>query len=139
MDDAKKKLLSAREKRIRPGLDDKILTAWNGLMLKAYVDAYRAFGEKEYLDMALKSATFINTKMKMPDNRLKRNYKNGKSSINGFLDDYAFSASAFIALYQATFDAQWLNEALQITDYALQHFYDTKAECYFILRILIRN
>ncbi|MBP9549893.1 MAG: thioredoxin domain-containing protein [Chitinophagales bacterium] len=131
VDDAKEQLLSAREKRIRPGLDDKILTAWNGLMLKAYVDAYRAFGEKEYLDMALKSATFINTKMKMQDNRLNRNYKNGKSSINGFLDDYAFSASAFTALYQATFDAQWLNEALQITDYALQHFFDTKSGMLF--------
>lgn len=129
--DAKKKLLAARANRVRPGLDDKILTSWNAMMLKAYVDAYRAFGNREYLDIALKNAAFINTKMKMQDGRLNRNYKNGRSDINGFLDDYAFTASACIALYQATFDMQWLEEAVQIAEYALLHFYDAESGMMF--------
>ncbi len=128
---AKKLLLHEREKRIRPQLDDKILTSWNALMLKAYVDAYRVFGDKKYLEIALTNARFINTKIKSADGRLYRNYKNEKASINAFLDDYAFSASAFIALYQATFDEKWLLEARQITEYALSHFYDKNSGMFY--------
>ena len=122
--DAKKILLKERAKRIRPGLDDKILTSWNALMLKAYVDAYRVFDNKKYLNIALKNAEFINTMMQSSDNRLYRNYKNGKASINAFLDDYAFTIEAFISLYQATFDEKWLKEAQALTEYAIAHFYD---------------
>ncbi|MCF8296042.1 MAG: thioredoxin domain-containing protein [Saprospiraceae bacterium] len=129
--DAKKILQEVRSKRIRPGLDDKILTSWNSLMLKAYVDAYRVFDKKEYLEIALKNAEFINTKLKVSDGRLNRNYKNGKASINAFLDDYAFTISAFISLYQATFDEKWLNEAQQSTNYTLEHFYDKKSGMFY--------
>jgi len=122
--EAKQVLLRERSRRIRPGLDDKILTAWNALMLKAYVDAYRVFGDAGYLDAALKNADFINTRMRGADYRLSRNYKNGKASINAFLDDYAFTIDAFISLYQATFDIKWLNDALCLTEYAVAHFYD---------------
>ena len=101
--EAKQILLEERNRRIRPGLDDKILTSWNALMLKAYVDAYRVFDNKEYLETALKNAEFLLTKIKSADNRLNRNYKNGKATINAFLDDYAFTIDAFIALYQATY------------------------------------
>ncbi|MCP4551453.1 MAG: thioredoxin domain-containing protein, partial [Bacteroidetes bacterium] len=115
--DAKGKLLAARAKRIRPGLDDKILTSWNALMLKAYVDAYRVFGVEDYLDAALKNAEFIMSKVKSTNHRLHRNYKNGESSINAFLDDYTFTISAFISLYQATFDEKWLTVAQDLTNY----------------------
>lgn len=121
---AKNILLKERSKRIRPGLDDKILTSWNALMLKAYIDAYRAFDDKDYLNIALRNAEFINTKIKSTDNRLNRNYKNGKISINAFLDDYAFTIEAFISLYQATFDERWLNDAMDLLNYTLNHFYN---------------
>ncbi len=128
---AKKRLYQEREKRVRPRLDDKILTSWNALMLKAYVDAYRVFNDKKYLDIALKNALFINTRIKTADNRLYRNFKNGKASINAFSDDYAFTISAFISLYQATFDEKWLQEARQLTDYSLAHFYDKNSGMFY--------
>ncbi|MDC0118074.1 thioredoxin domain-containing protein [bacterium] len=121
---SKKILLTEREKRIRPALDDKIITSWNALMLKSYVDAYAVFDDKKYLDSALKNAKFITTKVKASDHRLSRSYKDGKKSINAFLDDYAFTIEAFIALYQSTFDESWLETAKQLTDYAIAHFYD---------------
>jgi len=100
-------------------------------MLKAYVDAYRVFDKKEYLEIALKNAAFINTKIKSADFRLHRNYKNGKASINAFLDDYAFTISAFIALYQTTFDEKWLKNAQELTDYSIAHFYDQNSGMFF--------
>jgi uncharacterized protein YyaL (SSP411 family) len=129
--DAKKILLNERNKRIHPALDDKILTAWNGLMLKGYVDAYRIFDDDVFLNVALKNAEFILKKIKKKDSRLDRKYKNGKSSINGFLDDYAFTIDAFIGLYQATFNEKWLLEAQQLTDYSITHFYDSKSGMFF--------
>ena len=124
-------MLKARSKRVRPALDDKILTSWNALMLKGYVDAYRIFDEQKFLDVALKNADFILKNIKKQDNRLDRNFKNGKSSINGFLDDYAFTIEAFIALYQASFDEKWLEEAQQLSAYVIAHFYDKKSGMFY--------
>ena len=124
-------LLKERDKRIRPGLDDKILTSWNALMLKGYVDAYRVFGEEDFLNAALKNANFIVKNALQSDNRLNRNFKNGKSSINGFLDDYALTIDAFVALYQATFDEKWLRKAEGLTEYAIQHFFDAESGMFF--------
>jgi hypothetical protein len=118
----RKKLLAERSKRVRPRLDDKILTSWNALMLSGYIDAYKAFGEKRFLDRALKSAEFIKANMLQSDFSLKRNYKNGKANIGGFLDDYSFTCEAFIALYQVTFDPQWLKLADGIAQHTIQHF-----------------
>ena len=124
-------LLAERAKRIRPGLDDKILTSWNALMLKGHVDAYRVFDDPKFLKTAIKNANFILKECKQADYRLNRNFKNGKSSINGFLDDYAFTIEAFISLYQATFDEKWLNEAHELLNYTLKHFYDTESGMFF--------
>ncbi len=121
---AKDQLFQERSSRVRPALDDKILTSWNALMLKGYVDAYQAFGKKEYLDAALKNGNFILHKILHDGNRLNRNYKDGKSVINGFLDDYAFTVTAFIGLYEVTFDEQWLYKAKELADYVLLHFSD---------------
>jgi len=129
--EAKELLLAARSKRIRPALDDKILTAWNALMLKGYCDAYRTFNEPECLKMALRNADFILQNMKAEDNSLSRNYKNGKATIAAFLDDYAFTISAFISLYRVTFDEQWLNQALKLTEYVISHFYDTQSGMFY--------
>ena len=122
VENCKEKLLKEREKRIRPGLDDKALTAWNALMITGYTQAYRAFGNNEYLDAALKCGELILAKILQHDNRLNRNYKNGKSVINAFLDDYALTVEAFIHLYQVTFDEKWLYKAQDLTAYAVEHF-----------------
>jgi len=125
------KLKEIRSERIPPPLDDKVLTSWNALMLKGYLDAYRTFGEQEFLEIALKSAKFIRENMLQSDFRLNRNYKNGKSTINGFLDDYSFTINAFISLYQATFQEEWLLLAKELMDYTLQYFYDQESSAFF--------
>lgn len=128
---AKEKLMQVRNNRIKPGLDDKILTSWNALMLKGYATAYRIFGDELFLGAALKNANFLLKNAIGVNGEMTRNYKNGKSSVNGLLDDYAFTVSAFIELYQATFDENWLIEANKITAYALEHFYDAKSGMFF--------
>ncbi len=128
---AKQLLFDARTKRIYPGLDDKILTSWNALMLKGYVDAYRAFGQQKHLKAALKNGDFLSKNMLQSDGRLNRNYKDGKSVINAFLDDYALLAEAFIDLYEVTFDEQWLQKARKLMNYAVEHFYDSESGMFF--------
>jgi hypothetical protein len=127
----KAKLTKVRSNRVKPRLDDKILTAWNALMLKGYIDAYRAFDDTDFLNKALKSANFLSNNMIGKSNEVMRNYKNEKASINGLLDDYAFTISAFTALYQATFDEKWLYKAKDLNDYAITHFFDTKSGMFF--------
>ncbi|WP_457618904.1 thioredoxin domain-containing protein [Lutibacter sp.] len=121
-----KLLLKERAKREKPRLDDKTLTSWNALMLKGYIDAYATFNEKHFLDVAIKNATFIYTKQLQENGSLNHNYKNGKSTINGYLEDYASVIDAYIALYEITFNEVWLNTAKQLTDYTFDHFYNTE-------------
>jgi uncharacterized protein YyaL (SSP411 family) len=124
-------LLEYRNKRVRPGLDDKCLTSWNALMLQGLVDAYTAFGDEKFLKTALETAQFITKTQRREDGGLNHNYKNGKSTINGYLEDYALSIEALLGLYQATFDEKWLNEAQQLTDYTIAHFYDAQSQMFF--------
>jgi uncharacterized protein YyaL (SSP411 family) len=131
IDRCKSKLLAVRSKRIAPLLDDKMLTAWNSLMIKGYVDAHKAFGDKHFLEVALQSANHIRKQCTNADYSLYRNYKNSKARINGFLDDYSFTIEAYIALYQATFDEQWLTEAKALTDYAIAHFYNKESGVFY--------
>lgn len=128
---AKTTLFKVREKRVPPSLDDKILTSWNALMTTGYLDAYRVFKEEKFLKMALNNARFLGDRAKSKDGRLTRNYKDGKPSINGFLDDYSFSVQAFIGVYEATFDEKWLNEARQLADYAIEHFFNKENGMFF--------
>lgn len=124
-------LLAERERRVRPGLDDKTLTSWNAMMLRGYVDAYDTFGEEEFLLAARKNARFIRDVQLQKDGSLRHSWKNGKSMINGFLEDYAFVIDAFIALYQSTFDEQWLTLSQQLTEYAIAHFSDAETGLFF--------
>ena len=121
-------LYSEREKRSKPRLDDKCLTSWNAIMLKGFAEAYKAIGTKRYLEIALQSADFIIKKVWTSEGNLKRSYKDGKATINGFLEDYAHVIQAFISLYEVTFDEKWLQNAKQLTDYAFDNFYDEKAQ-----------
>jgi uncharacterized protein YyaL (SSP411 family) len=127
----KKALLSYRNKRDKPRLDDKILTSWNGLMLKGYVDAYKAFQEPAYLEAALKNARFIKSKQLQTSGALFHNYKDGKSTINGYLEDYAAVIDAFIGLYEITLDDQWLSIANELTSYTFGHFFDSEKQLFY--------
>ena len=127
----KKVLMGARDKRIRPGLDDKSLTSWNSLMLKGYIDAYMTFGVKHHLDIALKNGNFIVNTQMSEDGKLLHSYKDGRSTINAYLEDYSLTISAFIRLYEATFDTKWLTYSEKLTEYAIAHFYDTKSGMFF--------
>lgn len=127
---AGEKLMKARNTRIRPGLDDKILCSWNALMIKGYTDAYQALGDKHYLDIAIKNANFIKKNLLKSDYRLDRNYKNGQSTINAFLDDYALLIHAYIGLYESTFDTQWLDDSALLLDYVHAHFFDNETKMY---------
>lgn len=121
---AKIKLLQERSKRIRPGLDDKCLTAWNAMAIKGLAESAEIFDHPHYYEMAKKAASFILAHVKTADGGLYRNFKNNKVSIPGFLDDYAFFIEALIALYQADFDENWLREAKRLCDYVLLNFKD---------------
>ena len=124
-------LSQERNKRDKPRLDDKTLTAWNALMLKGYVNAYSVFKEDKFLQMALKNAHFIQNKMVKEDGGLYRNFKNGQSKIEAYLEDYASVIDAFISLYEVTLDENWLLSAKQFTDYSFDHFYDDQSKMFF--------
>lgn len=128
---AKRQLLSVRDKRVRPSTDDKILTAWNALMLKAYLEAYRSLGDEVYYEIAVKNGIFLSDKMMQSDGKLYRNFKDGTTSIDGFLDDYAYLIEAFILLYQIHFEIEWLEKADKLTCYVLEHFYDQKQGLFY--------
>ena len=127
----KEKVMAVREGRIRPGLDDKSLTSWNALMLKGYVDAYLVFGEERFLEVALRNADFILNKQQREDGGLNHSYKAGRSTINGYLEDYCFTIEAFLSLYEATFDEKWLERAKQLADYTIAHFYDETSGMFY--------
>ena len=122
----KKKVLSAREKRVKPGLDNKILTSWNAMMIKGYAEAYFTFHEKEFLEAALKCAGHILKESPRDDGGLYH-----AKGINGFLEDYSFTIEAFISLYRVTFDEQWLHKARSLTDYVLKHFHDPDSGMFY--------
>jgi len=119
-----KLLFDEREKRSKPRLDEKSLTSWNALMLKGYIDAFKALGDEKYLAIALKNADFIVDKLLLSEGNLLHNYKNGTANINGYLEDYCFVIEAFISLYEVTIDEKWLRISKQLTDYCFDHFYD---------------
>ncbi|GAA3999327.1 thioredoxin domain-containing protein [Hymenobacter fastidiosus] len=126
----KARILAARIHRIRPALDDKILTGWNALMLNGLTDAYRAFGEARFLALALRNAHFLQARLRQGP-RLFRNYKAGRATIEAFLEDYALVIQAYTSLYEVTFDAQWLREAETLTEYVLGHFFDPTEQQFF--------
>lgn len=123
-------ILRERKKRIRPGLDDKILASWNGLMLNGIVDAYRVFDEERFLTLAIENGNFIESKL-IENGTLWHSYKNGVAKIEGYLEDYAAVIQAFSNLYQATFDEKWLNLAQTLTETCLKNFWDEKESLFF--------
>jgi uncharacterized protein YyaL (SSP411 family) len=126
----KTQMLNYRQQRIKPALDDKQLTAWNALMIKALADAYLAFDDMEYLKTAVATGDFIYTKL-FDQQTLYRSYQNKSAKIPGFLDDYALTIDAFISLYEITFDEKWLSAAEQITSICLAQFQDQDTQMFY--------
>ena len=120
---SKAKLLEARERRIRPDRDDKVLTAWNGLMLHAFAEAAAVLNSTEYAEIANQNAKFLLDNLFKGD-RLLRTYKDGKANLNGYLEDYAFLISGLIALHEVTFEERWLREAIELGQSMVDLFWD---------------
>ncbi|MFT5216738.1 MAG: hypothetical protein ACI83H_001867 [Glaciecola sp.] len=124
-------LFKERAKRDRPRLDDKVLTSWNALMIKAYTDAYRVFGNQEFLDAAMTNAEFILKTQTKEDGGLYHNFKESKSTINGYLEDYAAVVEAFLNLYENTLDEKWLTASRSYINYAYDHFFDDTNKMFY--------
>lgn len=118
------KLLREREKRIKPGLDDKSLLSWNAMMIKAYADASFTFSNEEYKKRAIRATEYLETNFIQLDGSLRHTYKKGLSKINGLLEDHAFLIEACIALYQCSFDEQWLQKARKLCEQTIAQFSD---------------
>jgi uncharacterized protein len=119
----KAKLLTHRDKRVRPGLDDKILTGWNAMTIQGLTDAYKAFGDGQFLADALNAISFLEFNL-MANGKVYRAYKNKHSQTEGFLEDYAYLIQAYTSLYQVTFNEGWLHKAEVWCQYVLKHFLD---------------
>ena len=124
LQNAKDKLLAVRDKRVRPGLDDKIITGWNAMMVIGLVDAYKALGEERFLQVALRNMQFIENEL-MEGLKLFRSYRGKRSHVMGFLDDYAYVIQACINLYEVTFDEYWINRAKALMQHTMENFYDS--------------
>ncbi|MCI0664321.1 MAG: thioredoxin domain-containing protein, partial [Acidobacteria bacterium] len=126
----KRILFEAREKRIKPHRDEKMLTAWNGLMLRSFAETARVLDRQDYLEVAMKNAVFLLTHLQK-NGRLLRTYKDGESKLNAYLEDYAYLIDGLLALYEATFDLRWIEEARKLTETMIEQFWDSKAGGFF--------
>jgi uncharacterized protein YyaL (SSP411 family) len=130
--ESRKLLFDARAKRPRPHLDDKVVTAWNGLMISAFARAYQVLDDPEYLQVANKAADFIHQKLYRADtNTLLRSYRQGASGVNGFASDYAFLVQGLVDLYEASFDVRRLEWAIKLQQRQDEVFRDAKLGGYF--------
>jgi uncharacterized protein YyaL (SSP411 family) len=124
------KLLSIREQRIRPGLDDKILAGWNALTIVGLVDAYLTLQDESILALAKKNITFLETHL-LDKNICFRSYRTERSATAGFLEDYACLIQAYLKLYEADFNEAWIVKATALTEYVLENFYDPADNLFF--------
>lgn len=127
---AKDSLFAVREQRVKPGRDEKILTSWNGLMISAFAEAYKVLGNHDYLEVARRGIRFIQTALSR-EGRLLRSYKDGQAKFNAYLDDYACFSAALLDVYEATFEPEYLDEAVALTDVLLDRFWDTQEGGFF--------
>lgn len=123
-------LLQVREKRVKPGLDNKVLASWNGLMCKALTEAYLVFEENKFKELALANANYL-IKNYCKENGQTLRVINNNTSISGFLEDYAFVIDAFLSIYIITANEDWLLKSKELADYTLLNFYDSKQNTYF--------
>jgi hypothetical protein len=129
--ESRAKLLAVREHRVHPGLDDKVLVAWNGLMIEALVLAGGALDEPRYPAAAARAADFIWSQMRRPDGRLLHSWRDGSAKLDAYLDDYACLANALVSLYEADFDERWIDAAIELADFMLRLFDDPQRGGFF--------
>ncbi|HLF26620.1 MAG TPA: thioredoxin domain-containing protein [Anaerolineae bacterium] len=121
--ESRRKLFEARAKRVKPGRDEKVLTAWNGLMLAAFAEAARALKRHDYRQAAARNAAFILDELRAPDGRLLRSWKAGRGAkLNGYLEDYSHLIEGLLELYQTTFEPRWFIAARELADMLIAHF-----------------
>ena len=123
-------LHAAREPRVHPALDDKVLASWNGLMLAAFAEAASVLGRADYLAAAVRNAEFLGRQM-VRDGRLLRSWKDGQARITGYLEDYSMVGAGLLALYEATFDRRWLDESRRLAEEALRLFWSADRNAFF--------
>src|SRR4026208_1528681 len=129
---SREKLFSIRTQRPRPHLDDKIIAAWNGLMISAYARAAQVLENPRYLEIATRTAKFLRTNLYEEKSKLLyRNYRGGRSDIEGCADDYAFIIQGLLDLYEASFDVEWLKFAVELQETQDRFFFDEKNDGYF--------
>ncbi|MCC6600586.1 MAG: thioredoxin domain-containing protein, partial [Crocinitomicaceae bacterium] len=124
-------LLYAREKRTRPRLDDKAITSWNAMIIRAYVEAYKAFGRKYFLETAISTAGSLLKHFCRTDDTLWHTFTKDRAAIDGFLDDYAFSIDAFISLHEVTGEEGWIAQALKWAELVHERFFDPDSGLYW--------
>lgn len=124
INDASSRLFEIREKRVKPGRDDKILTAWNGLMISSFAKGFRVTNNKHYLEIAKNTIEFIESRVTRDNGRLYRTFKDGISKLNAYLDDYAFYVNALLDVFELDSNPIYLEKAIKYTDFMLQHFWD---------------
>jgi uncharacterized protein len=127
----KKLLLDVRKGRKRPGLDDKTLASWNALMIHGLADAYKAFGDLYFKNLALQNARFLTENMMAADGKLFHVWKKGKISVNGFMEDYALVIRAFISLFEITGEINWLNSSKHLLEYSFSNYYDENSGLFY--------
>ena len=126
-----KRLFAIREKRTKPGRDDKILTSWNGLMISAFSKVYRITNNPTYLSHATKGIEFIENKIGTSDGRLRRTFKDGVSKLNAYLDDYAFYINALLDVFEVDTNSRYIEKAILYADSMIRHFWDEKQGNFF--------
>ena len=131
MRDSRKKLLEVRDRRIRPGLDDKVLTSWNGLAIEAFADAAVLLERADYAEAAQQAGDFIWHNMRQEDGRLLHSSRHGQASLTAYLDDYACLINAFVSLYRVAFDGKWINRAVALSELMKRHFYNTENNAFY--------
>jgi uncharacterized protein len=124
--DASTMLFAEREKRVKPGRDEKILTSWNGLMISGFAKGFAITGQAKYLQTAKKAVEFIENRLASNGGRLKRTFKDGQSKLNAYLEDYAFYISGLLDLFAVNSKQEYLGKAIMYADFMLQHFWDEK-------------
>jgi uncharacterized protein len=124
-------LLAARERRVRPALDDKRLTSWNALMISALADAGAGLERADYLSAAVTAARFVEAELRDAHGRLLRTFNRGRAKLPGFLEDHAYLLEAYLTLYEATFDARWFARARELAETLLSDFYDPERGGFF--------
>src|SRR4029079_4750162 len=131
LDESRQKLFDARERRVHPGRDDKVIASWNGLMIDAMAQAGAALGEPRYVEAVAKAASFVLDTMRDGGGRLLHTWRGGPANLPAYLDDYSAVINALVSVYEANFSGRWIGEAVELADQMLEYFVDPSSGGFF--------